>query len=141
MRRAPSDVASADRSGCCRWSQAAGGSVRGPSARELGGRALRLRRLLAPFTGGRRRPGAPRGAARCGSRAFRRVRHATQGQCRPRAGPGAFLTLRMRGGGYLRELFREATHPGVNPCMQAAMETGMRAAMQILQRTVPAAKL
>lgn len=26
----------------------------------------------------------------------------------------------------------EATHPGVNPCMQGAMETGLRAASQVL---------
>lgn len=26
----------------------------------------------------------------------------------------------------------EATHPAINPCMQAAMETGQRAAKQVL---------
>ena len=29
----------------------------------------------------------------------------------------------------------EATHPAINPCMQAAMETGQRAADQILAQS------
>ena len=31
----------------------------------------------------------------------------------------------------------EATHPGVNPCMQGAMETGLRAAAQVLSAVRP----